>query len=115
MKQAAGTRPVGLNAVSYQSTDSSLSEYFEDSTCCLLHADFLHGVLLNLKMESTCSSETSVDFKRTTWPYIPEDRTLHLGFRSDKNFISSTTGYNNKDAYLKFVAFYCLKDVKTVR
>jgi hypothetical protein len=27
-----------------------------------------------LKMDATCSSETSVDFKRTTRRYIPEDR-----------------------------------------
>jgi hypothetical protein len=27
-------------------------------------------------MEPTRSSETSVDFQRTTWLYIPEDRTL---------------------------------------
>jgi hypothetical protein len=26
-----------------------------------------------LKMEATCSSETSVDFQRTTHHYIPED------------------------------------------
>jgi hypothetical protein len=25
----------------------------------------------------TCSSETSVDFQRTTWRYSPENRTLH--------------------------------------
>jgi hypothetical protein len=31
-----------------------------------------------LKMEAICSSETSVDFQRTTWRYIPEDRTLHM-------------------------------------
>jgi hypothetical protein len=30
-----------------------------------------------LKMEATCSSETSVDFQRTTRRYIPEDKTLH--------------------------------------
>jgi hypothetical protein len=30
-----------------------------------------------LKMETICSSETSVDFQRTTWRYIPEDRTFH--------------------------------------
>jgi hypothetical protein len=30
-----------------------------------------------LKMEATCSSETSVDFQRTTWSYFPEDRSLH--------------------------------------
>jgi hypothetical protein len=29
-----------------------------------------------LKMEATCSSETSVDFQRTTRSYIPEDGTL---------------------------------------
>jgi hypothetical protein len=31
----------------------------------------------NLKMEATCSSETSADFQWTTWGYTPEDRTLH--------------------------------------
>jgi hypothetical protein len=30
-----------------------------------------------LKVETACSSETSVDFQRTTWRYIPEDRTIH--------------------------------------
>jgi hypothetical protein len=30
-----------------------------------------------LKMEVTCSSETSVDFQRTTPRYIPEDVTIH--------------------------------------
>jgi hypothetical protein len=30
-----------------------------------------------LKMEATCSSETSTDFHRTTLRYIPEDRTLN--------------------------------------
>jgi hypothetical protein len=28
-------------------------------------------------MEATCSSETSVDLKRITLRYIPEDRMLH--------------------------------------
>jgi hypothetical protein len=32
---------------------------------------------LTLKMETTCSSETLVEFQWTTWRYIPEDRTLH--------------------------------------
>jgi hypothetical protein len=32
---------------------------------------------LTLKMEATCSSETSADFQRTTQRYIPEDRILH--------------------------------------
>jgi hypothetical protein len=30
-----------------------------------------------LKMEATCSSETSVGFQRTTRHYFPEDSTLH--------------------------------------
>jgi hypothetical protein len=30
-----------------------------------------------LKMEAICFSETSVDFWRTTWCYIPGDSTLH--------------------------------------
>jgi hypothetical protein len=30
-----------------------------------------------LKMEATCSSETSADFQRTTRRYIPQDNTLH--------------------------------------
>jgi hypothetical protein len=29
-----------------------------------------------LKVEATCSYETSVDFQRTIWRYIPDDRTL---------------------------------------
>jgi hypothetical protein len=36
-------------------------------------------------MEAKCSSETSVDFQRTTWPYIPEDRTLQLAYRYSTN------------------------------
>jgi hypothetical protein len=30
-----------------------------------------------LTMEATCSSETLVDFQRTTWRYIPENRTIY--------------------------------------
>jgi hypothetical protein len=30
-----------------------------------------------LKMEVLCSSETSMDFSRSIWRHIPEDRTLH--------------------------------------
>jgi hypothetical protein len=29
-------------------------------------------------MEAVCSTETSVDFQRTTRRYIPEDRTLNI-------------------------------------
>jgi hypothetical protein len=30
-----------------------------------------------VKLEATSSSEKSMDFRRATWRYIPEDRTLH--------------------------------------
>lgn len=30
----------------------------------------------NYKIEATCSSETSADFQRNIWPYIPRDRSL---------------------------------------
>jgi hypothetical protein len=33
-----------------------------------------------LKMEAASSSETSVDFQRTTWRYILEDRTPHQSY-----------------------------------
>jgi hypothetical protein len=33
----------------------------------------------NLKIETTCSSEMSVDFQRTKRRYFPEDRTLYNG------------------------------------
>jgi hypothetical protein len=39
---------------------------------CLAHSSAL-------KMEPTCSSETSIDFQRTTQHYIPEDRTHRNG------------------------------------
>jgi hypothetical protein len=34
------------------------------------------GYFLTLKMEAICSSETSVDFQRTTQCYIPQCSTL---------------------------------------
>jgi hypothetical protein len=37
---------------------------------------FLLGSFSTLKMEATYSSETSVDFQRTTRRYIPEDSTV---------------------------------------
>jgi hypothetical protein len=40
--------------------------------CYLLHV----GFLLCLFFGATWSSETSVGFQRTTWCYIPEDKTL---------------------------------------
>jgi hypothetical protein len=47
----------------------------------VLATDFQAGsdlaYFLTLKIESTFSPEMLVDLQRTTWRYIPEDRTLH--------------------------------------
>jgi hypothetical protein len=51
------------------------------STCHLLSRWFLaHLMFSTLKMEAICSSETPVDFQRTTRRYIPEDGTLQSKF-----------------------------------
>jgi hypothetical protein len=42
-------------------------------------------------MEATSSSETSVDFQRTTRRYIPEDRTLHPSSVCSDNSTNPTT------------------------
>jgi hypothetical protein len=34
----------------------------------------------NLKIKTTCSSENSTEFQRTTRRYIPEDKTLQILF-----------------------------------
>jgi hypothetical protein len=44
------------------------------ATCSMLDSCMAYSS--NLKMEATCSFETSVDFQWTTRRYIPEDRTL---------------------------------------
>jgi hypothetical protein len=41
-----------------------------DLVSCLAHYS-------DLKVKAIYSSETSVDVQRTTWHYIPDDRTLH--------------------------------------
>jgi hypothetical protein len=43
----------------------------------LVHICFLLGLLFNLKMEATYSSETSVDSQWNTWYYIPEETVPH--------------------------------------
>jgi hypothetical protein len=53
---------------------------FWDITLCLPSDFTLVSSLAyysTLKMEATCFPETSFDLQRSTWRYIPEDRTLH--------------------------------------
>jgi hypothetical protein len=40
-------------------------------------ADSKSSLASTLKMDMTCSSETSADFQQTTWCYIPDNRTIH--------------------------------------
>jgi hypothetical protein len=58
---------------------------FDDMGNVFIHAllaTFFFFMLVScssaLKMEGTCSSETSVDFQRNTRRHIPEDKTLHI-------------------------------------
>jgi hypothetical protein len=51
------------------SSDASLLVTLFKLVSCLSY-------LSTLKIEATYSSETAVDFQRTTWRYIPEDRTV---------------------------------------
>jgi hypothetical protein len=55
-----------------------------------------------LKMEETCSSETSVDFQQTTQRYILEDKTLHNhGYEDPKSFhhVHSSGPYIKPDEF----------------
>jgi hypothetical protein len=45
------------------------------SACFMLVLCLAHSS--TLKMEATCSSETSADFRRSTRHYIPEDSNIH--------------------------------------
>jgi hypothetical protein len=49
------------------------------ATCFMLVSFLAYSSTVN--MEATCSSETSVEFQRTTRRYIPEDRDLHVSIR----------------------------------
>jgi hypothetical protein len=58
-------------------------------------------------MKATCSSETSVDFQRTTWRYVPEDKNLHYhrceNLKSDNQYFSQKKIYlpqNNSAAFM---------------
>jgi hypothetical protein len=56
---------------------------------------YLDRLFFHLKMDAIYSFETSVDFHRTTWRYIPEDSTLHnngcenLGSYKARNLLSN--------------------------
>jgi hypothetical protein len=70
-----GIRRFGEKGRLPSGSSSKGSKYI--SIRCLLHAGFLLGVLFDLKMEATRSSETSADLQGSTRRYIPEHRTLN--------------------------------------
>jgi hypothetical protein len=54
-----------------------------------------------------CFSETSVDFRRTTWRYIPQDNTLHNHRRENIKSYIIISGFNfkfGKERWSKTVA-----------
>jgi hypothetical protein len=60
---------------------------------------------LILKMEATCSSETSVDFQWTTQYYIPQDKTLHNHHYENLksyNVKHRSKGPKNHDSFLLY-------------
>jgi hypothetical protein len=63
---------------------------------CLL-AGFAEPIFSTLKMEAICSSETSVETRRTTRRHIPEDDTR------DKKFVLSFVIYLLIGTKMKFV------------
>jgi hypothetical protein len=58
-----------------------------------------------LKKEATCSSETSVDFQRTSRRYIPENRTLHNHAVRTSNSFSPVVSYSSFKIILHYIAF----------
>jgi hypothetical protein len=66
---------------------------------------------LTLKVEATCSSKTSVDFQRTTWHYIPQDRTLHNHhYENLKSYISSCNSWYLGQNVILFPVLFCVFD-----
>jgi hypothetical protein len=66
----------------------------------MLHAGFLLGLFFGPE-EGECSSETSVDFQRTTQRYIPKDSTLHK--HRSENLKSYTTLSENLPVDLRTI------------
>jgi hypothetical protein len=63
-----------------------------------------------LKVEATCSPETSVDFQWTTWCYIPEDRTLRN--HRCENVHTGGASCQSKCERCEVFRFSCIKGVR---
>jgi hypothetical protein len=65
----------------------------QSSDCFLLCAGYSFGLLLSLKMEATCSSETSVAFHRTTRRCISENRPIQVSNYKNVELIPGRLGF----------------------
>jgi hypothetical protein len=74
------SQPTFRRNISPPSSGSKNKQRKKPAELCLPPAFTLvscSAYFLTLKMEATCSSETSVDFQRTTRRFIPDDTTPH--------------------------------------
>jgi hypothetical protein len=67
-----------------------------------------------LMTEATCSSETSVDFQRTTWRYIPEDRILLLVMSPRWDSTPRQTDWPSITMWLWLCEFFMATAVRTL-
>jgi hypothetical protein len=67
---------VQVRALYFMTSNKETSmKYTYVATCLALISCLDYSI--TLKIETICSSETSIDFQRTIWSHIPENRTLH--------------------------------------
>jgi hypothetical protein len=88
------TIPVGFEFLTAVVMKSTIFWDIMPRSLCLPPAFTLASCSSTLKMETICSSETSVDFQQTTWRYIPEDSTLHLHLANYFNYNDIITAHN---------------------
>jgi hypothetical protein len=65
---------------------------FWDMTLCACLLVFAELISSTLKTEAICSSETSVEIRRTTFRHIPEDDTLHNHCRENLRSYKTSLG-----------------------
>jgi hypothetical protein len=96
-------KPLSLPSRMIRPLINNLHDIKKASESNKIHAGFLHGFSSTLKIEVTWSSEISVNFQRTTWRYIPHDRTLlsysNWKFLSRFQFLESSKLCNRKLHY----------------
>jgi hypothetical protein len=65
-------------------------------------------------MKAICSFETSVDFRRNTWHYIPEDSSLQIShFMTNLDFLDKNGRVMPLDKFPPFYESRTLNDVQS--